>query len=78
MRTTISIDEALLKRAKAFAAETDRTLSDFVQDAVRESLARTESRPQQERIKLPVVQGKRRPGVDYESFAELHEITERS
>ncbi len=35
MRTTVTIQDDLLRRAKALAAETDRTLSDVVTDALR-------------------------------------------
>lgn len=40
MRTTLVIDDELLRRAKRRAAETDATLSDVVNDALRTTLAR--------------------------------------
>jgi hypothetical protein len=38
VRTTIRIDEALYRRAKARAAQTGRTVSEVIEDAVREAL----------------------------------------
>lgn len=38
MRTTIRLDEALLRRAKATAAMSGRTLNDLIADALRASL----------------------------------------
>ncbi len=35
MRTTVDLQEDLLRRAKALAAETDRTLGEVVSDALR-------------------------------------------
>lgn len=40
MRTTVSISESLLSEAKRVAASSGRTLSQVVEDALRESLAR--------------------------------------
>ena len=41
MRTTLVLDDALLRRAKRAAAERDLTVSDIVNEAVRESLRET-------------------------------------
>ena len=40
MRTTITIDESLLREAKVLAARTDRTVSSILEEALRELLAR--------------------------------------
>lgn len=42
MRTTLIIDDELLRRAKRRAAEQDLTLSDLVNDALRTSLSQQE------------------------------------
>jgi len=39
MRTTIRLDEALLRRAKSLAAASGRSLNDFITDAVRAAVA---------------------------------------
>lgn len=77
MRTTISIDDDLLKKARVHAAQKQRSLSSLIADALREVLARrstvarTATRP-----RLPVVRGKAIPGIDYDSFAALMDLTE--
>ena len=40
MRTTITIDDRLLREAKILAARTDRTVSSVLEQALREMLAR--------------------------------------
>ena len=40
MRTTITIDEGLLREAKILAARTDRTVSSVLEQALREMLTR--------------------------------------
>ena len=71
MRTTIAFDDQLLKDAKKAAAESGTTLAKWVEDAVRESLARREA--PRKRIVLPTFKGNGvRPGVDlYDSSSLL-------
>ncbi len=76
MRTTISLDEELLRQAKRHAALSDRSLSAFVADAVREALARRESSRVSEPVQLVTVKGKLLPGINYDSFAELNDRAE--
>lgn len=65
MRTTVSIDDELLRQAKVEAARSGRTLSDVVTDALRVLLARQEERGTA--VALPVFGGSGlRPGVDLE------------
>lgn len=40
MRTTVTIDDGLLREAKVLAARTDRTVSGVLEEALRELLAR--------------------------------------
>lgn len=40
MRTTITIDDDLLREAKVLAARTDRTVSSVLEEALRELIAR--------------------------------------
>lgn len=47
MRTTVVIDDAILKQAKRAAAESGRTLSDLINEALSAALARR-SRPRQD------------------------------
>jgi hypothetical protein len=76
MRTTVSLDEPLLRRAKRHAALTDRSLSAFVADAIREALARREQQGEPEPVRLPTARGQLLPGINYDSFAELDDRAE--
>jgi Arc/MetJ family transcription regulator len=78
MRTTISIDDELLARLKERAARTGRTMSELVEDAVREMLARGRSHGRQEPIRLRTAGGSGPlPGVDLHDSAALLELMER-
>jgi hypothetical protein len=77
MRTTIRLDDALLARAKAFAARTGRTLTAVIEDALRAALAQGRSRRTQGRIELPTSgSGGLRPGVDLDDTASLLDVME--
>jgi ribbon-helix-helix CopG family protein len=75
MRTTVRLDDALLAEAKALAARTGRTLTDVIEDALRESLARGEGRSPH-KAQLPVAHGKPRPGINLDSTSDLLDIME--
>ena len=78
MRTTIRLDDHLLREAKQFAAQTGRTLTAVIEDALRESLARSRKRPLPTRAALPTFRGNGlRPGVDLDDSASLLEVMER-
>ena len=76
MRTTINLDDELLSQAKKHAALSERSLSAFVADAVREALARRESPSEPEAVHLVTVKGKLMPGINYDSFAALNDLAE--
>lgn len=74
MRTTIRIDDALYRRVKSRAAQTGRTVSEVVEDALREAL-----RPRRRAVpplpELPVYGGSGvLPGVDLSSNAALRDL----
>lgn len=73
MRTTVTIDDSLYRRVKARAAQTGRTVSDVVGDALREALRpRSHDRQPQQ---LPVFGGSGLlPGVDLTSNASLRDV----
>jgi plasmid stability protein len=76
MRTTIRLDDALLRQAKARAAASGRSLNDFITDAVRAALA---PRPAKGRgADLPTFRGRGlQPGVDLDDSAALLDLMER-
>jgi Bacterial antitoxin of type II TA system, VapB len=78
MRTTIRINDDLLKEAKAVALATDRTLTELVEDSLRETLARRRAAGGRERITLPTFKGSGlRPGVDLNDSAALLDLMEQ-
>lgn len=76
MRTTVRLDEALARAAKAHALATGRTLTAVISDALRRELARgdgSEGTPPP----LPSFSGNGlQPGVDLDSNAALLELME--
>ena len=77
MRTTIRLDDDLLREAKAYAAATDRTLTRLIEDALRETLARRAERPTRRRVRLRTFKGRGlQPGVNLDSNAALLDLME--
>lgn len=75
MRTTIRLDGELLRRTKALAAQTGRTLTAVIEDALREALARQQERHRRPRVVLPTFKGSGlQPGVDLDDTASLIDI----
>lgn len=71
------LDERLLVEAKKHAAETGRTLTALLEDALRETLARRSARVRRKRVRLKVVKGDGvLPGVDLDDSAALLEQME--
>jgi hypothetical protein len=77
MRTTVRLDERLLAEAKKYAAETGRTLTSVLSDALRETLARRRAPVKHVPVRLRTVKGNGvRPGVDLDDSASLLEHLE--
>jgi hypothetical protein len=77
MRTTIRIDEQLLKEAKLKAARQGITLTRVIEDALRESLAPRHDSPTRQPVHLPTFGGKGiLPGVDLDDSAALLDLME--
>jgi hypothetical protein len=73
VRTTIRIDDTLYRRAKTIAAESGRTVSDVIEDAVRTGLERDRRSPEDLRP-LPTFGGSGvLPGVDVSDSARLRD-----
>jgi uncharacterized protein (DUF1778 family) len=76
MRTTIRLDEALLRKAKSVAAASGRSLNDFIADAVRAAVTPRASRGSGPAI--PVFKGgSLLPGVDLDDSAGLLDLMDR-
>ena len=77
MRTTVRLDDHVLAAAKKLAAESGRTLTAVLEDALRESLARRTVREKRTRVRLKTVGGDGvRPGVDLDDTAALLDLME--
>ncbi len=79
MRTTVNLDDHLLRQAKELAAQSHRTLTSVLEDALRETLGRTAENPRPNRVELPVSDREpgTLPGVDLDSSASLLDLMER-
>jgi hypothetical protein len=74
MRTTVRIDDDLYRRVKSRAAQSGRTVSDVIEDALRDAL-RSRPRGGGKLPSLPVYGGSgTMPGVDLTSNAALREL----
>jgi len=75
MRTTIKLADDILIEVKSIAARNGRTLTDVVEEAVRESLARRRSM-QTSASALPESfgEGGLRPGIDLDDSAALLDV----
>jgi hypothetical protein len=75
MRTTVRLDERLLGEAKKLAAESGRTLTSILEDALREMFARRRTRARTKPVRLKTVKGGGiRPGVDLDDSAALLDV----
>ncbi len=78
MRTTIRLDDQLLRDARQLALRTGRTLTEVIEDALRETLNR-QRRPARRTVELPTFRGGGlRPGVDLDDSAALLELMDQA
>lgn len=79
MRTTIQLDDALLTEIKKLAAESGRTFTAVVEDALREVLARRKHGRPASKARFTTFGGKGlHPGVDLDNSAALLDLMDRS
>ena len=75
MRTTIRLDDHLLREAKDIAAQSGKTLTALVENALRETIARHRQRARRPRVRLPTFKGQGlQPGVDLDDSAGLMDV----
>lgn len=77
MKTTLDIDEMLLREAKQRAGAAGTTLKAFVEEALRIHLLGLEEPNEDFILELPVVVGDRPPAVDISDRRELYDYMER-
>lgn len=75
MRTTIRLDDHLLREAKACAARAGRSLNEFIEDAVRSAVLDDRQADSGAPV-IPVFRGGRglQPGVDLDRNAALLDL----
>ena len=79
MRTTVRLDDDLLSEAKQVAAETNRTLTAVIEDALRQHLSQRRQLAERKPVRLKTVEGNGPlPGVDLDDSASLLELMERT
>lgn len=78
MRTTLRVDDELLRRAKSHAAQQGRSLTSVFEEALRRLLTESERHEERTRVELPVsvASGGVLPGVDLDDSAALLDVME--
>lgn len=73
MRTTVRLDDALMKRARSEAARRGETFTALIEKGLRLALARPAKRDERANVQLPVCRrgGGTLPGVDIGNSADL-------
>jgi hypothetical protein len=78
MRTTVTLDDDVLKAAKRRAREQDRPLKDVINEALGRGLALGEGPPRPPyKFRLTTVEGRLLPEVDLTDRDRLFELMER-
>ncbi len=78
MKTTLNLNDQVLRQAKRRAARDGITLTTFVEDALRAKLARTGSRTAPFRLQLETVTGTEPPTVDIADRDALYDVIDRA
>lgn len=78
MRTTVSIEKALLERAKKRAAQRGQTLGQYVESAVRRDLVTPEPRKSAPELPTFLRGTGMRPGIDASSNRGLYDALDAS
>jgi hypothetical protein len=75
MRTTVRLDDDLLRQAKRAAQEAGQTLTALLEESLRERLARRPKGKRRRRVKLVTFKGSGlQPGVDLDDSAALLDL----
>ena len=77
MKTTLNLDDQVLRRAKERARSDGITLTQFVETALRTLLMAQETHKRSFKLELPTVQGSRPPSVDIFDREALYEVMDR-
>lgn len=78
MKTTINLNDQLLRRAKRQASSRGITLTRFIEDALRAKLMDGDRDPPAFKLNLKAVRGHAPPNVDIADRKVLHDVLDRS
>ncbi len=78
MKTTINVNDQLLRQAKQRAAHRGITLTRFIEDALRAKLMDGDSAPSAFKLRLRTVRGHAPPNVDISDREALYDVLDRS
>lgn len=76
MRTTLNLDDDLMRALKHEAAESGRTMTEIIEEALRDRLARERAQAESFELRWVAVKGKALPGVDITDRDSLYERME--
>jgi len=76
MRTTVRLDDRLLRQLKEHAARSGRTLTAIIDEALRQFLARGEGPKRLPPFRVSTFKGRLRQGVDLDDSAALLDLME--
>jgi hypothetical protein len=77
MRTTVRLPPGLMAQAKKLARDTDRTLTQVIEDALRVAVGRKKLEPESRVVSFPIFQGDGvKSGVDLNNNAALLDLME--
>lgn len=76
MRTTVRLDDDLLRAAKQHALSTGRTLTSVLEDSLRHELARSESARSVQPYRLQPIESALQAGVRLDDNADLLDVLE--
>ena len=77
MKTTLNLNDQVLRHSKEMAARDGITLTRFVEDALRARLAGPGAKKRSFRLRLKVVTGRAPPNVDLSDREALYELMGR-
>ena len=77
MKTTVRLDDRLLREVKRYAAERRRTLTSVLEDAMRQFLSVAARRKRGGPFRMITFKGGLRPGVNLDDSAALWDLTEK-
>lgn len=77
MKTTLNLDDQVLRRAKDRAARDGVTLTRFVENALQAKLMAPRRRSPGFKLDLTTVKGKRPPNVDVSDRDALYDVIDR-